>query len=78
MSETLYEDNNIIVQNFLEEEELLHCIQASYDMAWQVRSSGGKYGSPTGHGLLVGALTNKVLDSVVYNKKSGICTKHFS
>jgi len=39
-------------------------IEASYDMGWQVRSSGGKYGSPTGHGLMIGALSKKVLDSV--------------
>jgi hypothetical protein len=39
----------------------------------------GKYGSSTdGHGLLVGALTKKVLDSIVYNKKCGMCTKHFA
>jgi hypothetical protein len=29
-------------------------------------------------GLLVGALTKKVLDSVVYNKKCGMCKKQFS
>jgi hypothetical protein len=49
-------------------------------MGWQVHSFGGKYGSPMGHGLLVGALTKKVLkkvlDSVLYNKKCGTCTKH--
>jgi hypothetical protein len=45
-------------------------------MGWQVRSSGGKYGSSTGHGLLIGALSKKVMDSVVYNKKCAICTKN--
>jgi len=50
-------------------------IEASYDMGWQVRSSGGKYGSPTGHGLMIGALSKKVLNSVVYNKKCATCTK---
>jgi len=50
-------------------------IEASYDMGWQVRSSGGKYGSLTGHGLMIGALSKKVLDSVVYNKKCAKCTK---
>ena len=59
VSETVQEVNNIIEQTFLEEDEPLHRIKASYDMGWQVRSSGGKYGSPTGHGLLVGALTKK-------------------
>jgi len=44
-------------------------------MGWQVRSSGGKYGSRTGHALLIGAESKKVLDSVVYNKKCTICAK---
>jgi hypothetical protein len=45
-------------------------------MGWQVRSSGGKYGSSTGHALLIGARSKKVLDSIVFNKKCGLCTKH--
>jgi hypothetical protein len=45
-------------------------------MGWQVRSSGNKYGSSTCHGLLIGAYTKKILDSVVYNKKCKTCTKH--
>jgi hypothetical protein len=53
----------------------MHRIAASYDMGWQVRSSGGKYGSRTGHALLIGAESKKVLDSVVYNKKCTICAK---
>jgi hypothetical protein len=69
VSETVNENNNPIDQHLLVQELPLHRIQASYDMGWQVRSSGGKYGFATGHGLLVGALTKKVLDSVVYNKK---------
>jgi len=56
----------------------LHCVAASYDMGWQVRSPGGKYGSLTGHGLLVRAISKKVLDSVVYNKKCGTCMRHYS
>jgi hypothetical protein len=71
---TVMEETNAIEQNLLEEEVPFHRIQASFDMGWQVRSSGHKYASPTGHGLLIGALTKKVLDSVIYNKKSGTCT----
>jgi hypothetical protein len=41
-----------------------------------VRSSGGKYGFSTGHALLIGAITKKVLDSTVLNKKCGVCVKH--
>jgi phage FluMu protein Com len=78
VSETINDNNNPIEQHLLVEELPLHCIQASYDMGWQVRSSGGKYGSATGHGLLVGALTKKVLDSIVYNKKCRMCAKHFA
>jgi hypothetical protein len=40
-------------------------------MGWQVRSSGGKYRSSTGHAVLIGAWSKKVLDSVVFNKKLG-------
>jgi hypothetical protein len=47
-------------------------------MGWQVHLPGGKYGSPTGHGMLIGAFTKKVLDRVVYNKKCGVFTKHSS
>jgi len=73
---TIMEDS--AQQNLLEQEIPLHRIQASYDMGWQVRSSGHKYASPTGHALLIGTLTKKVLDSVVYNKKCGVCTAHYS
>lgn len=74
------ENDNVhnVVQNRLEDDLLLHRIEASYDMGWQVRSSGGKYGSRTGHGLLIRARTKKVLDSVVLNKKCSICEKHYS
>jgi hypothetical protein len=36
VSETVHEVNNIIEQTFLEEDEPLHRIQASYDMGWLV------------------------------------------
>jgi len=44
-------------------------------MGWQVRSSGNKYASLTGHGLLLGAITKKVMDSIIYKKKCATCTK---
>jgi hypothetical protein len=56
---TVMAETNAIEQNLLEEEVPLHRIQASFDMGWQVRSSGHKYASPTGHGLLIGTLTKK-------------------
>jgi len=64
-----------IEQTFLEKDEPLHRIAASYDMGWHVRLSGGKYGSRTGHALLIGAATKKVLDSIVYNKKCVMCSQ---
>jgi len=75
---TINEESNPLEQNLLEKEVPLHRIRVSYDMGWQVRSSGNRYASPTGHGLFIGAQTKKVLDSVVYNKKCGTCTKHYS
>ena len=68
--------DSAIEQTLMEEEPPRYRVEASYDMGWQVRSSGGKYGSSTGHGLLIGALSKKVMDSVVYNKKCAICTKN--
>jgi len=67
-----------VAQNKLGEHLPLHCIEASFDMGWQVWSLGGKYSSRTGHGLLIGAQTKKVLDSVVYNKKCKTCELHYS
>jgi hypothetical protein len=75
--ETVSQENNGVEQNLLESDRPVHRIQASFDMGWQVRSSGGRYASPTGHSMLIGALKKKVLDSVIYNKKCGICTHHY-
>lgn len=61
--------NSEIEQHLLEHDVPRFRVEASYNMGWQVRSSGGKYGSSTGHGLLIGALSKKVLDSQVFNKK---------
>jgi hypothetical protein len=72
---TLNSPDYPIDQELLEAEVPLHRVRASYDMGWQVRSSGNKYASPTGHGLLLGAITRKVMDSVTYNKKCATCTK---
>jgi len=76
VEETLIDNDNVVLQTYLERDTPIHRVDASFDMGWQVRSSGGKYGSSTGHALLIGARTKKVLDSVIFNKKCGICTKH--
>jgi hypothetical protein len=67
--------NDEVPQYLLEADNPMRRIQASFNMGWQVRSSGGKYASPTGHALLIGALSKKVMDSVILNKKCGVCTK---
>jgi len=72
---TLNSPDNPIEQELLEADVPLHHVRALYDMGWQVRSSGNKYASPTGHGLLLGAITRKVMDSVTYYKKCATCTK---
>jgi hypothetical protein len=61
---TLADDHNVVQQNLLMQDLPIPRVEASFDMGWQVRSSGGKYGSSTGHALLIGARTRKVLDSV--------------
>ncbi len=72
------EEGNAVEQTMLEFDWPIHRIQASYDMGWRVRSSGGRYASPTWHSLLIGALKKKVLDSIAYNKKCGTCMRHYS
>ncbi len=68
--------DSCIEQTLLEDTLPRYRVEASFDMGWQVRSSGGKYGSSTGHGLLIGAQSKKVLDSIVFNKKCATCTKN--
>jgi hypothetical protein len=68
------------IPQYLVEDAIPHFrVEASYDMGWQVRSSGGKYGSSTGHGLLIGALSKKVMDSVVKSQKikQHACVKNY-
>jgi hypothetical protein len=76
VAHTLGDERYIVPQHFLLQDLPVHNVEASFDMGWQVRSSGGKYGSSTGHALLIGARSRKVLDSVIFNKKCGVCTKH--
>jgi hypothetical protein len=49
-------------------------IQVSYDMAWQQRNSGNRYNSASGHGLLVGGSTRKVVCMTVKSKICGVCS----
>lgn len=48
-------------------------ITVSYDMAWQQRSSGHNYNSPSGHALMVGAMTRKPVLLCVKSKRCNFC-----
>ena len=65
-------------QTLVKEDVPIYRVRASFDMGWQVRSSGSKYGSCYGHAFLIEALSHKTMDSVVYAKKCVICTRHES
>jgi hypothetical protein len=75
---TMESTDNAIEQTPMQNDAPMYQVRASFDMGWQVQSSGGKYGSSTGHALLVGVLSKKIMDSILYNKKCAICTKHES
>ena len=49
-------------------------LSVSYDMAWQQRNSGNRYASPSGHALLVGALTRKPICFAIKSKLCNFCT----
>jgi hypothetical protein len=75
---TLNATENVVEQTLLQQDLPLYRVRASFDMGWQVRSSGGKYGSTSGHAFLIGALSKKILDSVIYTKRCAICSGHES
>jgi hypothetical protein len=49
-------------------------VDVSYDMAWQQRSSGRRYASPSGHAFLVGALSRKAIAVDVKCKICNYCS----
>ena len=49
-------------------------VAASYDMGWQKRSSGRTYNSVSGHGMMIGCRSSKVIDAVVLSKRCNICS----
>ena len=49
-------------------------LTASYDMGWQQKSSGRKYDSNSGHGLLIGSNTKKVIGFRVKSKTCRVCS----
>jgi hypothetical protein len=48
-------------------------IRVSFDMAWQQRSSGNRYASPSGHALFVGGFTRKPISMVIKSKLCNYC-----
>jgi hypothetical protein len=48
-------------------------LRASFDMAWQQRSSGNRYASPSGHALFIGGYTRKAISMVVKSKLCNFC-----
>jgi hypothetical protein len=48
-------------------------LRVSYDMAWQQRSSGKKYNSPSGHALFVGGYTRKPISMIIKSKLCSYC-----
>jgi hypothetical protein len=48
-------------------------LSVSFDMAWQQRSSGNRYASPSGHALLVGRLTRKPIALCIKSKRCNFC-----
>ena len=59
--------------------EKVHEIQnvgltVSFDMAWQKRGSGNRYDSISGHGIMIGGITKKVLGIIVYSMKCDKCS----
>jgi len=47
----------------------------SIDGAWQKRSSGRQYDSPSGHNILVDCRTKLILDVIVYSKLCAVCDR---
>jgi hypothetical protein len=48
-------------------------LHVSFDMAWQQRSSGNRYASPSGHGLFIGGYTRKAVSMVIKSKLCNYC-----
>ena len=48
-------------------------LTVSYDMGWQQRSSGRKYDSDSGHGLMIGMHLRKIIGFKIKSKQCRIC-----
>ena len=52
---------------------LLSDLMYKLDMGWSKRSSGRRYDSQSGHGVLIGQSSKKIIDFVLYTKSCRIC-----
>jgi hypothetical protein len=50
-------------------------VTASVDGAWQKRSSGHTYDSPSGHNILIDCVTKLIIGVIVYAKHCGVCDR---
>ena len=50
-------------------------VAVSFDMGWQKRSSGRTYDSVSGHGMMIGGKTCKIVNGLVLSKRCSICKK---
>ena len=60
-------------QETVEKEEVP--LTVCYDMGWNKRSSGTRYDSVSGHGLMIGAYTKKVIGYKSLSKECSVCLK---
>ena len=47
-------------------------VAVSFDMGWQKRSSGRTYDSVSGHGMVIGGKTCKIIDGIVLSKRCSV------
>ena len=49
-------------------------ITVSFDMGWNKRSSSNRYDSLSGHTLMIGYLSKKIVGDIVFSKMYRICS----
>ena len=47
-----------------------------YDMGWNKKSSGTRYDSISGHGLMIGGYSKKVIGFKRISKECSVCSKY--
>ena len=77
----LFDDNDLMLwkqslsgnANFVLSKNKYPVLKGSFDMAWQQRSSGHNYNSPSGHGVVVGSATRKAIAMEIKSKRCNFC-----